>query len=98
MGGGQVLPAGGIGVPGGGDGVRMDKKITEYTDEELAGVAQQGLQGQQALVESNRRLREAANKSAKRILALTVILTVLTAVLTVLTAVQVALFVYGFFD
>jgi len=73
----------------------MNKNVKDCTDEELARIAQEGLQGQQAIVESNRRLRESiieqattTNRLTKWILRFTVILGVLTAVLVILTVLQ----------
>jgi hypothetical protein len=65
----------------------MTSEWTELTDEKLADVAQQGMQGEGASVEAMRRLRVAVEKSSarsdtfsQRMLWLTVILAVLTLV------------------
>jgi len=65
----------------------MTNEWTELTDEKLARIAQDGLQGQGAPVEAMRRLRVAIEQSSaksdvysRRMFWLTVILTVLTVV------------------
>jgi hypothetical protein len=76
----------------------MIKSVKDYTDEEIAGIAQEGLQGQQAIVESNRRLRESIIEQATTTNRLTKWILSFTVILGVLTAVQLALFVYGLLD
>ena len=76
----------------------MNKNVEDCTDDELARIAQEGLQGQQAIVESNRRLRESIIEQATTTNRLTKWILGFTVVLGLLTAVQLALFVYGFFD
>jgi hypothetical protein len=68
----------------------MPKQWTEATDEELVKSAQDGMQGQGAVVEAMRRLRVSTEslkvsteKYSSWLVALTVILTVLTIVLVV---------------
>ena len=51
------------------------------TDDELADNAQSGLQGQGAMVEAMRRLRESNEKLTRLLIGLTVVLVVLTVVL-----------------
>ena len=65
----------------------MTNEWSELTDEKLARIAQEGLQGQGAPVEAMRRLRVAIEQSSaksdvysRRMFWLTVILTVLTVV------------------
>jgi len=68
----------------------MPKEWTEATDEELVKHAQDGMQGQGAVVEAMRRLRVSTEslkvsteKYSRWLVALTVILTVLTVVLVI---------------
>ena len=65
----------------------MSNEWAELSDQELAKIAQDGLQGQGAPVEAMRRLRvamerasESSDRYSRRMLWLTVIVTVLTAV------------------
>jgi hypothetical protein len=68
----------------------MSDEWARLSDQELAKIAQDGLQGQGAPVEAMRRLRvalesarESSDKYSRRMFWLTVIITVLTAVLMV---------------
>jgi hypothetical protein len=63
----------------------MTDKWQNLDDEKLANVADQGLRGQGAVVESMRRLKVALHREERAIKWLTVILVVLTVVLVVLT-------------
>lgn len=54
-------------------------------DDELADVANRGLSGQGAIVESMRRLKVALHKEERAIKRLTFVLVVLTVILVVLT-------------
>ena len=71
----------------------MNKNLADHTDEELATIAQTGLQGQQALVESNRRLREAITKQIRSTNKVTLLILFLTGGMALLAAVQVGLIV-----
>ncbi len=71
----------------------MDKKLADYTDEELAITAQTGLQGQQAIVESNRRLRDTITTQTASTNTMTFRIILLTVAMVILAAVQVGLIV-----
>jgi hypothetical protein len=73
----------------------MTKQWTELSDEELARVAQDGLQGQGAPVEAMRRLRIAIEQSSaksdtysRRMWGLTVVLAVLTLIQAIAAFIQ----------
>ncbi len=80
----------------------MTNEWTELTDEKLARIAQDGLQGQGAPVEAMRRLRVAIEQSSaksdiysRRMLWLNIILTVLTVVQVIAAILTIKGWIYG---
>jgi hypothetical protein len=61
-------------------GARMTDEWRKLSDEELARIAQDGLQGQGAPVEAMRRLRVAMETSSRQMFWLTIVLVFLTLV------------------
>ncbi len=80
----------------------MTNEWTELTDEKLARIAQDGLQGQGAPVEAMRRLRVAIEQSSaksdiysRRMLWPNIILTVLTVVQVIAAILTIKGWIYG---
>jgi hypothetical protein len=80
----------------------MTNEWTELTDEKLARIAQDGLQGQGVPVEAMRRLRVAIEQSSaksdiysRRMLWLNIILTVLTVVQVIAAILTIKGWIYG---
>jgi hypothetical protein len=58
--------------------VKHDKPWKDWSDDELSDEADEGRRGQGAVVEATRRFRVSSDKYSRRLVVLTVILTVLT--------------------